>query len=268
MKLFRFLSSRIFFINAAVASVLLIIIFVIAYRWLAVYTEHGSTITVPDLRGMKISELKSFLNNKSLRYKISDSSIFDLNKPPGTIIEQDPSTGEKVKENRTIYVSITRSMAPVIKMPDLTDVSFRQAEAILSSYGLKCGKISYKPDLCKNCVLGFELNGIPLKSGSEVTKGTMIDLILGDGFGNTSVSVPDLLGLSLDEALFVLKGSLLNAGAIIPDASVKDTMHALVYKQYPAAGDSISIRQGEAVDLFITQSKYLLQKAKENLSRD
>jgi len=242
------------------AIVFLFLLFGFTYKWLDSYTNHGSTVTVPDLRGLKVSTVENFLKDKALRIKIADSSVFDLEKPPGTVIEQDPAPAEKVKENRTIYLTITKTVPPKIKMPNLIDVSYRQAEAILISYGLKPGQTTYKPDLCKNCVLSFTMNGKQLKAGEELTKGSVIDLILGDGFGNTKVTVPQLYGLSLDEALFVLKGSSLNTGSIIFDGSVKDSSKAVVYKQNPAYGSSSLISEGEGVDIYLTQSQSVLKE--------
>ncbi|MEO5569308.1 MAG: PASTA domain-containing protein [Bacteroidia bacterium] len=255
----NFITSKMFLLNLLGAAAFFIMFFGFTYKWLNSYTNHGSTVTVPDLRGLKVATLQNFLKDKALRIKIADSSVFDLEKPPGTVIEQDPAPAEKVKENRTIYLTITKTVPPKIKMPNLIDVSYRQAEAILLSYGLKAGQTSYKPDLCKNCVLSFTLNGKTLKPGDELTKGTVIDLTLGDGFGNTKVSVPQLYGLSLDEALFVLKGSSLNSGSVIFDSSVKDSIKAMVYKQNPAYGSASSIREGEGIDIYLTQSESVLK---------
>jgi len=254
----KFLTSKVFLLNLLGALVFLFLLFGFTYKWLDSYSNHGSTVTVPDLRGLKFSTAENFLKDKALRIKIADSSVFDLEKPPGTVIEQDPVPSEKVKENRTIYLSITKTTPPKIKMPNLTDVSYRQAEAILISYGLKAGQITYKPDLCKNCVLSFEVNGKHLKPGEELSKGTVIDLIVGDGFGNTKVNVPQLYGLSLDEALFVLKGSSLNTGSVIFDGSVRDSSKAIVYKQNPPYGSSSLISEGEGVDIYLTQSQSIL----------
>ncbi|MEP7171247.1 MAG: PASTA domain-containing protein [Bacteroidota bacterium] len=260
MKHFKeFITSKLFIFNLIGAFVFLFMVFGFTYKWLDSYTSHGSMVTVPDLRGLKVLAVENFVKDKALRIKIADSSVFDLEKPPGTVIEQDPAPAEKVKENRTIYLTITKTVPPKIKMPNLIDVSFRQAEAILISYGLKPGQTTYKPDLCKNCVLSFEMNGKILIAGEELTKGSVIDLTLGDGFGNTKVTVPQLFGLSLDEALFVLKGSSLNTGSIIFDGSVRDSSMAVVYKQNPPYGSSSLISEGEGVDIYLTQSQPVLK---------
>jgi beta-lactam-binding protein with PASTA domain len=254
-NLITILLSRKFLLHLLAAITVALLFIGLAYKWLESYTNHGNTITVPDLRNMTVERAESFLKNKSLRLKIADSSVFELNKPPHVVIEQDPAPGHKVKDNRTIYVSITRSNAPGVKFPDLEDVSLRQAEAILKTYGLLTGKITYKPDLCKNCVLTAMINGRIIKKGEEIPKGSTVDLILGDGIGNIRIPVPDLTGLTLEEALFVLKGSGLNIGAIINDKNVKDSLQAFIYKQVPEALPDAEINQGEAIDVYLSATK-------------
>jgi beta-lactam-binding protein with PASTA domain len=252
-NIITFLKSKKFLINLAASFVFVFLFFGLVYKWLDIYTDHNNTITVPDVHGMKLAEAQSFLHSKNLEIKIADSSVYDLKKPPGTIIEQDPAVNEKVKQGRTIYLTITRTIAPLVKLPDLKDVSLRQAEAILESYGLILGQQIYKPDLAKNAVLEVLSNNEILREGDEVRRGTVIDLVLGDGLGNTRVPVPLLVDLTVEEAMFVLKGSSLNVGSILSEGPVTDTLTAKVYKQTPSAGDSSFISQGEAVDLFIKQ---------------
>lgn len=255
----NFLKSKIFVLNLIGALVFLFAVFGFTYKWLDSYTRHGNSVSVPDLRGMQKSELDDFLKFKNLKYKIADSTIYDLDAAPGTVIEQDPRPNEKVKEDRTIYLSITRSTPPGVKIPELLDNSLRQAEVILKSYGLIKGQLIYKPDLAKNAVLEMQINGVKVHAGDEVTKGTVIDLVLGDGFGNTKVSVPQLFNLKLDEAMFVINASSLNVGAVVFDNTVKDSTLAKVYKQFPLHNSDSTISQGESIDIFLTQSEAIIK---------
>ena len=180
---FQFLKSKIFLINLLIALVLIASVFGFTYRWLDKYTKHGETISVPDLRGLSPEKVKDFLKDKHLRYEIVDS-IYELKKRKGTVIEQDPLTDSKVKENRTIYLTVNAKMPPQVKMPNLMDVSYRQAEAILQTYGLKVGEVIYKPDLAKNAVLAQQYRGKEIKPETMIPKGAVIDLVLGDGLAN------------------------------------------------------------------------------------
>ncbi|MBK8847612.1 MAG: PASTA domain-containing protein [Bacteroidetes bacterium] len=148
-SLLAYLRSRFFWLNVIAAIIMVMLLLGLTYHWLNKYTHHGETITVPELRKKNISELGTFLKYKQLNFSVSDSSIYDIKLSPGTIIEQDPKPNEKVKEGRTIYVTITRFNAPEILMPDLIDGSYRQAEKILQSLGIKIGETIYKPDLAK-----------------------------------------------------------------------------------------------------------------------
>ncbi len=249
-ELIRFLKSRIFWINALVIFIVIIMSIGLVYKWLDSFTDHGNSVSVPDLKGMNIKKVDSFLKTKNLSFKIADSSVYLLDQKPGTIVEQDPQPDEKVKQGRTIYLTITRSSAPMVKVPALKDVSLRQAEAILAASGLRMGEQIFKPDLAKNAVLSMMINGRDLKAGTDVPKGSAIDLIVGDGLGNTVVTVPSLIGLTYDEALFVLKGSSLNIGSLFFDGVIKDTLNAKIYDQNPAP-DNNTINQGDAIDLYL-----------------
>ena len=243
------LSKRKILIHLIVSITVMIIIVFTLVSWLGSYTNHGETVTVPNIKGMKYAELKEYLENKNLDVKISDSSMFLLDKGPGVVIEQDPRPNEQVKEGRTIYVSITRTVPPQVKMPNLIDVSQRQAEAILFSYGLRLGSMIYKPDLAKGAILEMSCKGKLLKAGELIAKGSRIDLVLGDGIGITDVAVPNLLNLSLEEAVFVLKGSALNVGEVYYPPGKLDSVNFFVVEQMPMPGDSVFIKQGESVSL-------------------
>ena len=93
------------------------------------------------------------------------------------------------------------------------------------------------------CVLAFERRVL-----------VVIDLVLGDGFGNTKVPVPDLFNLTVDEAMFVIKASSLNIGNLVFDNSVLDSSKARVYRQRPDFNEGRVINQGESLDLFLTES--------------
>ncbi len=248
--LLKFLRSKVFFINLAIAFVVCILSVYLVYSWMGRITHHGESISVPDLRGMDLEQLESFLENKSLNFEVVDS-LFDGSKTGGIVLEQDPAPESKVKEGRTVYLTVNSATPPKVKMPDLINVSYRQAEAILQTFGLKVGELIYEPDLAKNAVLEQRYKGSGIKPGVEILKGSAIDLVLGDGLGSTEVSVPLLIGLTRGEAMFVLKGSALNLGMVYYDPGTKDSTEALIYKQEPESGVSSNINQGDAIDIYL-----------------
>jgi len=247
---FNFLRSKIFLLNLVLAALVIAGVFGFTYRWLDKYTNHGQSIEVPELKGLNMEQVSVLLERLHLRYDVIDS-LYQLDKKPGMVLEQDPVPKSKVKEDRTIYLTINSGIPPTVKMPDLTDVSLRQAEAILQTFGLKSGALSYRHDLAKNAVLGASYRGRPIKPGTSVNKGSVIDLVVGDGIGSERTVVPNLIGLTWQEAMTALNTANLAAGAVIFDENIKDSMSAVVYKQFPLPSDSFQLKQGESVDIYL-----------------
>src|ERR1700741_2634237 len=151
-----FLKTKVFLINLGIAVLMIALLLGFTNTILSSYTRHGESITVPNLKGQTPEQVQEFLKDKGLRFSIVDS-VFDFKKAKGIVLDQDPQPDSKVKENRTIYLTVNAIMPPQVKMPNLVDVSYRQAEAILQTYGLKVGELIYKPDLAKNAVLGQQI---------------------------------------------------------------------------------------------------------------
>lgn len=245
--------KRIFKHVVGVVIIIFVVVICLFYFFLPSYTKHGESITVPDLRGFPIDKLEAFLKDKDLKYIIEDSTYIP-NKPKGTVISQDPRPNSKVKQARVVRITINSVQPPQVSMPNLKDVSLRQARLILESYGLKAGKLEYVPDLARNAVLKQKYGGREIKPGEKIFKGSAIDLELGDGLGNIKVTIPNLVGLPFDEALFVIQGSSLNVGAITYDAKKKD-MEGKIFKQYPEYSEKDSINQGSPIDIFVGGKK-------------
>lgn len=223
------------------------------FSWLSSYTSHGETLAVPDFGGVKLAELDNFVSDKKVRYLIIDS-IYDIKAKPGVVVKQEPEAGEKVKEDRTIYLYVTSLLPPSIQMPRLVDASLRQAAAMITTYGLKLGKTKFVPDQCANCVLAQMVKGKKIEDGATIPKGTVIDLIVGKGLSDEEVGVPCLYGLTRREALEKLAENSLSIGALTFDVP-KDSVSARVYRQSPSCGKEASINMGGTVDLFLTADK-------------
>ncbi len=219
------------------------------FVYLPAVTHHGQTITVPDLARLSLDEMRTLLEDRNLRYEISDCT-FVAGAEPLTVVGQYPLPNATVKENRKIYITLTRRAAPTIAMPSLLDMNKRSAELALMSAGLVLGEINYVPDRAKNSVLRQLVNGQAIAPGAPVAKGTKIDLELGDGLGNTKLPVPDVVGMPLDEARLLIRGSNLQIGVLVP---VDDPEKAVgtVIRQKPEARPGESIRVGETIDLWV-----------------
>lgn len=239
-------------VNIVAIVVVIILVFTSVSFILNSYTRHGDSLTVPDIRGLRIEDAIHLLEEKNLRYTISDSLYFD-DKPKLSILEQNPAPNSKVKEGRFIYITINSNKAPQVALPNLLDVSLRQAEAMLGSVGLKVGKLIYKPDIAKDVVLDVQYLNMSLQPGKKIGKGTAVDLILGDGLGGESISLPDLTGLTLEEARNLITSSSLTLGSVVYLGTVSDSAETRVARQNPAFAEGATVSSGQPIDLFLKQ---------------
>ena len=253
MSFFNSLKSKPFYFHLLIAIALMGIVLWGLLKFLDIYTLHGETITVPDLKNYPIGEVEIMMEEKGLRYLVVDS-VYDSKTEAGAVLEQDPQPNFQVKYNRIIYLTVNAILPPQVKMPDLVDLSLRQAIAQLESCGLKPGNLKYVPDIAFNAVIEQGFKGKKIAPGDMIVKGSAIDLVLGEGESDEMVFLPFLVNLTLEEAIAAISAASLNLGSVVPDAPIKDSTLARVYKQTPAYHSDAMINLGKTIDLFITES--------------
>lgn len=254
MSIKDFIRSRSFWLNVMLMAIVLLLLAILTLYWLKIFTRHGESITVPDLTDLTITQVDQQLKSKNLRFQIMDST-FVVGKPAGTVIGQYPLPENKVKENRSIFLTINSSIAPTVKMPNLIDKSYRYAQLQLKNMGLVMGEITRKPDLAKDAVLEQLFKNKSIEPGKLITKGSTVDLVVGDGYGATKFQIPNLQNKSYSEAKFNIEGASLKMGILIVDPSVKDTMSSIVYKQSPDYTIGRNVQIGQSIDLFIRDAE-------------
>ncbi|HXA01020.1 MAG TPA: PASTA domain-containing protein [Cytophagaceae bacterium] len=242
---------------AVIIGIFIAMILCFFFIYLPVTTNHGETITVPKLIGMNSQDLESFLNSKHLRYQINDSSYAPGTRPY-TVLTQHPFDGSKVKKNRKIYITIASANPPKVKMPRLIDGSLRSAESTLKSFDLSVGKINKVPSPFPNLVLDQQMNGKTIQPGTYIPKGTKIDLTVGNGTDNEEVEVPDVTGLSLEDARTKLAESGLAVGSIRSDSKSSQPSGTVV-KQNPSGNSGRVLRAGEEVSIWVAGSSNGIQ---------
>jgi len=261
MTLKEFFKSKTFKYNALAAVGIFILLIVLNMFFLRIYTDHGDSVEIPDLKGKSSQQVSSILDNLDLRFEIRDS-VYSRETAPGTVLDQYPKAGMRVKENRTVFITLCALNQETIPMPQLTDISYRQAINLIESTGLIAGNIEYQPSEFPNLVLEQKTEGKRIRVGEMIAKGSVIDLVLGsDSHGETS-EVPNLFGRNLAEARLTLGEAFLNTGIITWDESItteEQKTKALIWKQTPDPTEIFEVARGTAIDIWLTLDPTKLQ---------
>jgi len=241
-------------VNLLLAMVIVMVLVIVIVKGLKKYTDHGHEIEVPQITGLYPQEAEVLLSSMGLHLEVIDST-FSQKVPLGTIVEQNPPMESNVKEGRAIYVVINASAKRQVVLPELHDVSYRQAENMLRQLGLEVDSIVYEPSEYRDLVLDLRIGERSLETGDKLNEGTIVTMVVGQGRGTEMVNVPDLAGLKLVEARSLLLSEHLTIGRVEYDEAPTEVNREnyVVYYQSPGAG--ASLLEGGAVQVKLSLDK-------------
>lgn len=246
----KFFMGKLFYKHLFLSVLFVLSIVFLILFFLKLYTRHDKLIELPDFKVYQISEVDSIFDELSLRYIVIDS-IYNDNLLPQSIVDQDPKPGSFVKENRRVYFTVVSKNKKRVKVPNLIDLTLRRATSKLLNSGLSLGELKYVPDMAKNAVLKQMFEGNEIKEGEILPAGSKIDLEIGDGLSDVVVELPDLTGLTLEDAELVLKMRSLKIGLALFNEDVIDSSTAIIYNQIPSISDLEVINLGRNIDVYL-----------------
>lgn len=224
--------------------------FIFFYIFLPFTTEHGETIKVPNLKDLNTNEAIQLLEDQNLNYEITDCT-FIVQKKSDIVLTQFPEPGELVKSNRKIYLTISTSNPPSIKLPNIVGSSISSAEQQLTINGLLVGQIKEVNDPRAKEVLEVYLNGKIIEPETIIKKGSRIDLAVGNGNQSTLMEMPDLVGKPYYEVEFILKGLNLQMGEITFD-EYSSAPKGTVFKAECQACENNQVTAGDAINIWVS----------------
>ena len=180
--------------NLLLAVVVLFVLIIGTLKWLDSYTRHNEAVVVPDVKGLKIEEAEEFFKSNNLQYSVIDS-VFSKEVKPGAIVELVPSAGSKVKEGRIVFITVNAITSEMATVPEVEDLSFRQAYALLRARGFENVQIEYVPGEYKDLAVAVVLHGRIMQKGEHVPLTAPLTLRVSSG---ESEIVTDSLGISND----------------------------------------------------------------------
>lgn len=252
--MFKFITEKPLWVNILAGLALmgaLFFLFINSLNWI---TNHGEFSIIPSVAGKDFDEAEKILDDLGFEVVIQDSVYIDTI-ARHSVIKQFPEPGAVVKVNRTVYLTINRSVPPIVEMPNLIGYSFRNAEMILLNMGLRIGDTTFMPDFAKNSVLEQRYNGNAITAGTKISMGSSISLVLGDGVGENEFAVPGIVGMLFEQAKILLESNGISIGAIVADG-ITDILNAYIYKQnpeeYDEQGRRLKIRSGQMMDVWLS----------------
>lgn len=255
---FRLFVTSVFFLKnfSSILGASLLIIGLIFF-WMKCYTNHGQSVQVQDYTNMQLKDAIAKARNRSFRVQVVDS-IWRDGVEPNIVLEQNPKPFSRVKEKRTIYLTITKTTAEEVLLPSLVgNYDYFQYQKKLGNKGVYAAirERVFDNKQAENTILycyykGDKITETDLKNGIRIPKGSTLEFVITERGGGT-VEVPDFTCKQLSAAEFLISTLQLNIGNIKPDVTVTDQTTAYVYNQNPEPGQMI--RVGEQVDLYITQ---------------
>ncbi len=154
-----------------------IILIALALIFLHTYTRHGHNVVVPNLVGLQVEEANIILNAKEIHAEIVDS-IYHAEAIPGAILAQVPKPNNRVKEGRSIYLTVYSKSPKQVSVPGLVDYSTRQATALLNSLGFNQITIKEIPSQYAGLVIAVEYRGKRLAPEEKVPAGSPLQLVI------------------------------------------------------------------------------------------
>lgn len=207
------------------------------------YTNYNEGVTVPDITKLSLEQAEENLEKSGLRFEVLERRAHSAY-PANYIIDQEPAAKSIVKPNRKVYLTVNTDVTPQTVVPDVVNMSLRNAEIQLENHGLTVGTRSYETSRFRNTILRQSV-----APGDTVSRGTVVNLAVSDGLGSRIVSVPDVKGLRLSEA----QQQIINAGLRVDEIQFRpsrDTIPNTILEIIPGETE---MPEGQGVTLIVSE---------------
>ena len=262
----HFLREKKFYINLLLIVILCGVLLWLTFRMLDRYTRHGKVYIMPDFVGQDFQQVKHD-NSKDFNFILIDS-VYPKGQQPGSIYQQDPLPGSKIKKGRNVYAIIVAVTPEKTVMPNLKGISLREAIGRLESSGLDVDHLEYVTYSYKNNVIDQYYLGQPIEKGTELVKGSKITLHVGIGDDKSDIKVPNLIGKTAEEVKRLLNLAGLNLGK--EEREDNDSIQYMCVRRMSPGPSSGAVKPGTYVDVCYHSSRTMdfKKEMKELLHED
>ncbi|MDP4219836.1 MAG: PASTA domain-containing protein [Bacteroidota bacterium] len=220
------------------------------------YVKRGEVTVLPKVIGKPVDDAVRILKDAGYE-PIKYETQFDEKAKEGTIIRQTPEGGDETKPGRKVYLIISGGKEMVI-VPSLVGQSLKDARILLVRSNLELGKtdMAFTDSIATGVV--FKQSPDP---GAKISTDQRVNIVVSQGPKAGRVPVPNLTGISFNEAILRLGNAKLGVGNRSYVSSVTDRPGTVV-DQSPKPDELVL--EGTTVDLFIVEEKVPQNPANEN----
>ncbi|NJB86863.1 D-alanine-D-alanine ligase [Lewinella marina] len=240
--------------NVVAALIFLGILFLLLKTGLNWYTNHGESMAIPTFEGMLIDEARQLAESNDLKIDVTVGA-FDPEQPAGLVVQQQPRIGSRVKNNRTVYLTILSDEAPDVELPSLVgNYDYNQYIRLLKvkniNYRVRERQFDARQEDGTILYLyydGKKITDEDLREGVKVPMGSTVEFVITERKGD-DVTVGDYRCQTFGTGEFAITGSQLLVGRIVGD--VADRNEAWIVRTDPPAGTTVEA--GSRVDVFLS----------------
>jgi beta-lactam-binding protein with PASTA domain len=257
-----YLRTREFRYTLIAVLLFLSIFLLVTFLWLRAYTHHGQELELPDYTGYQYEDAVRDAKRKKFRMSISDS-LHILGKPGGEILKQNPAPHSLVKQQRMIYVTITKRSPDKIlsgRLPEMYGKNYeRKRKELEEHFQIKSRVLEKRYDPAEEGqILEVQYKGKTIMDNRGrdndvyIEKGDILDFIISEKTGGR-VAVPNLICKTYEEAQFLLENLGLIIGEIKKEGQINDLNLSFIIAQDPAEGGIIEMET--PIQLTVSESK-------------
>ena len=193
----------------SIIGMIVVFSIVAEYLIMPIYTRQNQNRIMIDIKNKHLDDAINILKSENYKYEVSDT-LYTNKFQLGTIVAQYPKPNTRVKSGRTVRLKIAQPEKSVA-IPNLIGQSRRSAELELNQMGLLIDTVytEYNPEY-PNGTIAWQYP----KAGDRRKKGMGIQITVSKGMPPNFFQVPNLIGLSINQAKDLIFKSRLKVGKI------------------------------------------------------
>lgn len=197
-------------------------------------------------------ELNNFIGMTKAQVQADDDSKklnvvfveeYNSNHESGVVFNQVPKSGRTVKAGQTVTLKVSLG-TKYVPVPNVSGMSQANAQQVLKDNGLT---VSLRPTYVSELPVGTVVETDPA-AGTELASGTTVTMYVSREKVDLSRTVPDVTGLSLEDARKALQNSGLILGGVVEDFAELEP--GIVFVQ--SIAPETEVRVNTAIDVAVS----------------